>query len=101
MTLAAERTYLAYIRTALALLAGGVAIVAALPEAGALTLRRIIGVLLVGLGAAVGGSAYSRWRRVDTAMRAGDRLPRSRTSVPLAVGILLSAGLALAVVLTV
>jgi len=34
MSLAAERTYLAYVRTALALLAAGVAVAGALPDAG-------------------------------------------------------------------
>jgi len=48
MSLAAERTYLAYVRTALALLAAGVAVVGALPDLGHEGLRRAIGVLLVG-----------------------------------------------------
>jgi putative membrane protein len=100
MSLAAERTYLAYIRTAMALLAGGVAVVVALPEAEALTLRRIIGVLLVVMGAATAGTAYSRWRSVDAAMRSGRPLPRSRTTVALATGMTVAAALALAVVLT-
>lgn len=100
MSLAAERTYLAYVRTSLALLAGGVAVVAALPEAGALTLRRGIGVILVLMGVSVAATAYARWREVDRAMRHGGPLPRSRATVPLAIGMVVAGTLALAVVLT-
>lgn len=43
MSLAADRTYLAYVRTALALLAGAAAVVGPLPDAGHLVLRRAMG----------------------------------------------------------
>ncbi len=49
VTLAAERTFLAYAHTSLALLAAGVAVVA-LPDTGQVILRRIVGVLLTGMG---------------------------------------------------
>jgi putative membrane protein len=87
MSLASERTYLAYLRTALALTAGGVAVVGALPGAGALPLRRAIGVFLVLLGVLVAATARLRWAEVEQAMRAGAPLPRSRTTIPLAVGV--------------
>lgn len=98
MSLAAERTYLAYVRTALALLAGGVAVVGALPDAGYDSLRRTIGVILVVGGLLVGVSARLRWREVDTAMRRGDPLPRSRMSVPVTIVVVGAAVLALAFV---
>lgn len=101
MSLAAERTYLAYIRTALALLAGGVAVVGVLPDAGHETLRRVTGVLLVSVGLVVAGSARVRWRQVDEAMRRGDPLPRSRTSTPVAAAVVLAGALALVLVLIV
>ena len=75
MSLAAERTYLAYLRTGLALLAAGVGVAGALPHAGAETLRRVIGVVLVLVGGLVLGTARSRWRSVDRAMRRGEPLP--------------------------
>jgi putative membrane protein len=99
MSLAAERTYLAYVRTALALLAGGVAVVGALPHAGHEGLRRVIGVLLVVVGLLLAVTARLRWREVDAAMRRGEALPRARAVTPVTVGVVLAAVLALVLVL--
>lgn len=99
MSLAAERTYLAYVRTSLALLAAGVAVVGALPDAGHEGLRRGIGVLLVLVGVVVAGSARLRWRQVETAMRRGEPLPRSRVTHVVTTGVVVAAGLALVLVL--
>ena len=93
MSLAAERTYLAYVRTALALIAAGVAVVGALPHLGQETLRQIIGVLLVVLGVMVALVARQRWRAVIEAMRQSGPLPRSW------VGLILTAGMVAAGVL--
>ena len=95
MSLAAERTYLAYLRTALALSAAGIAVVGALPEAGALQLRRVIGALLVLLAVLVGSTARLRWVEVERAMRAGAPLPRSLATLPLAIGVTTATVLAL------
>ena len=76
MTLAAERTYLAYLRTGLAMTAAGVAVAGALPDADASALRRVVGVALVLGGFAVFLLARQRWVAVDRAMRRGEPLPR-------------------------
>ena len=86
-TLANERTFLAWLRTALSLLAAGVALDQFVPELGAPGLRTALG---VGLGAlsvlcAVGG--LLRWHRVQQAMRRGRPLPVARSGVVLAVGL--------------
>jgi putative membrane protein len=78
MSLAAERTYLAYVRTGLALMAAGVAVAGALPDAGREVLRRAVGLLLVFIAGLLLASARHRWQAVDTAMRRGEPLPRSR-----------------------
>ena len=72
-SLANERTFLAWNRTALALLAAGVGVTQVLEGGG----RFLAGIPLIILGGVVGFFSYSRWRQVDEAMRAGDRLPPS------------------------
>jgi putative membrane protein len=95
MSLAAERTYLAYVRTSLALLAAGVAVVGAFPDTEHLGLRRTIGCLLVLVGLVVAGGARSRWRRVDSAMRRGEPLPRTWVGTVVSGGVLAAGALAL------
>ena len=101
MSLAAERTYLAYVRTSLALLAAGVAVVGALPDAGYEGLRRVIGLVLVATGLLVTASARLRWRAVDQAMRHGRPLPRAPVTTVLTLGTLVAAVLAVVLVLLV
>ena len=101
MSLAAERTYLAYVRTALALLAAGVAVAGALPDAGHENLRRVMGVVLVLAGLLLAATARARWRAVDTAMRRGEPLPLGRTPLALSAAVVVVALLALVLVLAV
>jgi putative membrane protein len=98
VSLAIERTYLAYVRTSLALMAAGVAVVGAFPDAGHVGLRRTIGVVLVLGGLVLAAGARGRSREVDAAVRRGQPLPRSRLAVPLTVVIVLAAILALVLV---
>ena len=95
MSLAAERTYLAYVRTSLALLAAGVAVVGALQDVGHETLRRVIGLILVVTGLLVAITAELRLRQVTAAMRRGEPLPRSRAIALITVGVVAAAALAL------
>ena len=97
-TLANERTFLAWLRTALALLAAGVAVVQLLPEFGIAGARRTVGVMSVALGIAVAAAAIRRWRRVQHAMERDEPLPPTR--MPLLLGAALATlGLAVAVLL--
>lgn len=73
-TLANERTFLAWVRTALAMLAGGVALHAlGLPKTD--WIRGTLAVLLVLLGAVLTVLALVRWARVERAMRLHQPLP--------------------------
>lgn len=82
-TLANERTFLAWIRTALAMAAGGLGAVHLLPD---LLGRHMIGVLLLGLSLVTAAASYRRWARAELAMRLGEPLPASRLPVVMAVG---------------
>ncbi len=77
-TLANERTFLAWNRTALALVVAGLGIVQLLPPfPGVPWGRHVLGVPLIALGAAVSVTAYWEWRRTQAALRHGQPLPRS------------------------
>lgn len=77
-TLANERTFLAWLRTAMALLAAAVAVVQLVPEFGFEGARRLVGAFLAVLGTAVAVGAVIRWRTVQTAMRRDADLPQTR-----------------------
>lgn len=74
-TLANERTLLAWVRTALGLLAAGVAVVHLAPDLGSPAVRHVLGSVLAGLGAVVAVTSTMRWRVVQVAMRRGEALP--------------------------
>jgi len=90
-----ERTFLAWIRTALALLAGGVAL-DAVPLAISDGLQRGLAAVFVVLGLACAVSAWMRWARAERAMRRNEPLPSSRFGVVLAA-VVVVAGVALLV----
>jgi putative membrane protein len=75
-TLANERTFLAWNRTALALIGGGLAVEQFL-HAGRLA-RLVLALPLIALGAAISLASYSRWRANEEAMAAGRELEPSR-----------------------
>jgi putative membrane protein len=86
-TLANERTFLAWIRTALALVAGGIGLEAFVPRLAVPGLRPTLAVGLVLLGSAVSATAWARWVRTQRAMRIGAPLPVPRLAPLLAFGI--------------
>jgi inner membrane protein YidH len=76
-TLANERTFLAWIRTALALIAGGVAVVQLVPALSIPGVRHGLGMVLTAAGGVLAVLAVRRWQSVQIAMRRGVELPRS------------------------
>jgi putative membrane protein len=77
-TFANERTFLAWSRTALALVVAGLAIVQLLPPfPGVPVGRHLLGLPLIALGAVLAVSAYIEWVRSQRALRRGEPLPRS------------------------
>ena len=77
-TFANERTFLAWSRTALALVVAGLGIVQLLPPfPGVPVGRHLLGVPLIVLGAVLAIVAYGEWMRNQRALRRGEPLPRS------------------------
>jgi putative membrane protein len=98
-TLANERTFLAWERTSLGLLAAAVAIVQFVPQFGIPGGRHVVGAFLAILAMLSAGLGLHRWRQVDAAMRRGLPLPRQRAPMVLGLGLVLLGVLVLGVVL--
>lgn len=84
-----ERTFLAWIRTSLALVAGGLAVNELLPEFDVPGGRRLLGLPLIALGALIALTSLRRWEAGERAMRLGEDLTHSwlQSVVALGVGI--------------
>src|ERR1700744_1412039 len=77
-TFANERTFLAWSRTALALVVAGLAIVQLLPPfPGVPSGRPLLGLPLIALGGGLAVTAYTEWVRSQHALRRGEPMPRS------------------------
>ncbi len=98
-TLANERTFLAWQRTALGLLAASVAVVQLVPELAVPGARHVLGALLAALAILTAGAGMWRWGKVDRAMRRGLPLPRHLTPLLLGGGLVLVAVVALVLVM--
>ena len=83
-SLANERTFLAWIRTGLALIGGGLAVAQFLRHG---WLRDTLAVTLLGLGGVVAVRSVDHWARSERAMRLGEPLPPSRFPAVLALTI--------------
>jgi len=98
-SLANERTFLAWIRTGLALIAGGLACAQFLPPLPIRHLREVIAIALLVLGAVVALRAVDHWARTERAMRLGQELPGSKFPAILAIVVAAGALLLVAAVL--
>lgn len=85
-TLANERTFLAWIRTALAFLAGGIAIEAFTGDIFVEPVRKGLAILLLLLGVFISGGAAVRWIGVERSMRNKAPLPLPLIAPLLAIG---------------
>lgn len=99
ISLANERTFLAWIRTGLALVAGGLLAAQVLPELDITYLREALAVVLLVMGAGVSLRALNHWLRCERAIRLGQDLPQSRFPAMLAVAVALGALVLLVVLL--
>jgi len=85
-TLANERTFLAWIRTALALAAGGLAAVTILDDFPG---EEVLGISLLALSFLTAFTSYRRWALNERAMRLNEPLPPSRLPILMTTGVAL------------
>ena len=99
VTFANERTFLAWNRTALALIGGGLA-AGQLLEFNTRAVRLIVGLVPILLGAVLAARSYQRWEANERALRLGQPLPAGTPPRWLAAAVVLIA-LVLAVLVVV
>jgi putative membrane protein len=97
-SLANERTFLAWIRTALALLAGAVLLEQFATRLGPHIVLVVLALVLAVLAAVLCASAYARWRANEIAMRHARRLPGTM-AIPLIAGTILGVAAVIALLL--
>lgn len=95
-TLANERTFLAYIRTAIALDGAGLAVVQFLTTVGNHRGRLLVGIALAVAGLITSVAGFYRWGSVQAAMRRSAALPTSL--VPRVLTVILAAASLAAVI---
>ena len=98
-SLANERTFLAWNRTALGLITAGLAITQLLPNLAVPGGRRIIGLPLIALGTVVAYLSYSEWVADERALRLRASMPASR--LPLLVSSVITVTAAIAFIFAV
>lgn len=99
-SLANETTFLAWIRTSLALIVGALAIDQLFPDIAPAPLRISLCVALAVIGAVLAVVAYRRWAHMEEAMRNNRELPFSGVMLVMTVGVA-AAAFVLAVLLLV
>lgn len=97
-TLANERTFLAWLRTGLALLAGAIALASLVHNFGPRPLRIGITLLLLALSLVVTMGAYVRWDRAERALRENRPLPTDPLPMLIVIGVAIITGAAAALI---
>lgn len=98
-SLANERTFLAWIRSALALVALGIAVATFVSTTGTRGLSVILACGLIILGGLLSVAAWLRWVQVERALRLDRGIPPTTLGIVIAVGVGILACIALVAVL--
>jgi putative membrane protein len=75
LSFANERTFLAWHRTALALIGAGLVVTQVLPPVDLPGGAHLLGLPLIALGGVIAFTSYARWQANERAMRSGTPLP--------------------------
>jgi putative membrane protein len=97
-SLANERTFLAWARTCLTMVATGLVLARLLSDRGADTLTVASGVVLIVLGSVLGLLSYRNYRRNDVAIRS--QAPLVRSSLPLVLVVTIAVASIVAIALS-
>jgi putative membrane protein len=97
-SLANERTFLAWLRTSLALMAGGVGFAALAPSHHVLQLAVAVALLLTGIACSL--AALQHWIACERALRTGRPLPSPWMAAVLGIGLAVTGLLACVLVVT-
>lgn len=92
-SLANERTFLAWIRTSLTLLGGGIAIEAFAGQVLSAGTRRALSLTLICLGMVLAAASCYRWVTLERAMRQSRPLPLNPLALVLAAGVAVASAL--------
>jgi len=98
-SLANERTFLAWIRTALGFLAAGVGLDQLAPEFATPLIRQLLALLLCLFAGGLAIYGYLRWLQNEKAMRLKDDLPYTRSLLTISVVLLVVAVVVIGLVL--
>ena len=96
-TLANERTFLAYVRTALALDAAGLAVAQFIRHPAVAAMSLGLSVVLTVLGLTVAVLGFFRWRSAEHAVHRGEPLPPLRIPLFVATGLVIASLAALVI----
>lgn len=100
-SLANERTFLAWVRTALALIVTGLGATHLSATIGLGSAGVLVGVMLASIGILAALWAPARWERYERAIRLGRGIPVSRAPFLLSYGLVLAAAVGFALLLIV
>lgn len=90
-SMANERTFLAWIRTSMAILAGSIAIDQLTPDIAPAPIRIALCLVLAAIGALLAFEAYRRWSLQERAMRNKRELPHAWLLVAMTIAVSLAA----------
>ncbi|ELS58222.1 YidH family protein [Streptomyces viridochromogenes] len=98
-TLANERTFLAWMRTALGLIAGGITAHQLLRDAPSRSVPHLLATVCITAATVLAVAGYFRWRRIQIAMRQDQPLPRGRMLPFMSLTVISIAAVAMTLVL--